>query len=262
MLAACLLGAGAGCVTTPTPPVAPGMVPVDSHKVTQGGKRKPSADLLVACGQYAESTAQQPQIAPKEREALQDKARKVYQQALQLDPEHKGAHDALASVYTDLGEHERALAVYDKAVKKYPKEMKFWCAKGECHCRKKDWAVALECFRKALEIDPEDRQCLTELGLCLARAGKIDESVAYLTKAHGAAQAHFDVARMLRHLKRDEECKRHLLLAVQANPELKSATEMLAQLEAPPPDANRAIVTVGFQATAPGASKLPPPTAN
>jgi len=174
---------------------------------------------VVAGGQYAESASRQPQTSPADREALLESARKTYQKALEIDPDCKKAQEALANLYMERAEYDRALVLYDKAVKKYPKDMKLWNSKGLCHCRKKQWGPAVDCFRKSSELDPEDRECLTQLGLCLARAGKTDESVACLTKANGAAQA------------------------------------LLAQSDAPPAEAGRAVATVGFQPTSPAAAK-------
>ena len=113
-------------------------------------------------------------------------------------PDNIDACLGLARVYTRIGDFERANETYVKALAKHPRDLAIWHDLGMMHNRRKDWTEAARCFRKALEIDPENQRCLKALGFTLARAGQVEQSVGYLTRAMGsAAAAHYNVAMML-----------------------------------------------------------------
>jgi tetratricopeptide (TPR) repeat protein len=130
-----------------------------------------------------------------------------------------------------------------------------------CHARKKEWEPALKCLRKAGELDPENRQFSHNLGYCLARSGRYEESLACFTKTDGEAKAHYNLARMLHHMQQDDLSRQYLRTAVEKDPYLIPAKELLAQLEngvAAP----REVVPTGHEASdvAPQGSALPFPT--
>ena len=88
-----------------------------------------------------------------------------------------------------------------------------------------------------MQIEPENRDYQKVLGFTLARAGRIEESLAVLTQAgQSAAYAHLMVAKTFLHLHQPERCKEHLDLAKRANPNAQQAHDidvMLASLERP-----------------------------
>jgi tetratricopeptide (TPR) repeat protein len=185
----------------------------------------------VAYGELHEKAALEPQRLPAEREELLNKARLAYQQALQISPKDLPALLALARLYTLEGESERALATYNRAFAAHPNNPSPRYELGMWHARRKEWDMALQNLQKAVEIDPENRGYRHTYGLCLARAQRYDESLAVLTKLEGAANAHYDLARMLRHLDQNEACKEHLRLALAAKPEHLEAQQLLESME-------------------------------
>lgn len=212
---------------TPTATAEPDLAPDD------GKPHKPHASTCVAAGNLAEKTADEPLRGPAEREQLLDQARKAYQQAIALEPDYVPAHQALARLYVKLGDNERAVATYQKVLKAHPKEAPLWFELGMCYSRQKQWDRALENLRHAVTLDPENRYYVNTLGFCLARAGRYDESLACFRKICGPARAHYNLARMLHHLNRDDLSREHLRLALQADPQLAAARQLLAQIEAP-----------------------------
>jgi tetratricopeptide (TPR) repeat protein len=194
-------------------------------------KAKADAEICVAYGRWVEGKAAQPGISPMEQQGLRDEARKSYQRAIEVEPSSRLGYVALSEYYMAAEDLERALETCRKGLKRLPKEPVLWSEQGFCQCRKKDWPAAVESFRKAHELDPENREYGTELGLCLARAGRVEESVACLTKVQGPAQAHYNVARMLERLNQPELSKQHLCVALQLKPDLEPAQQMLVRLE-------------------------------
>jgi tetratricopeptide (TPR) repeat protein len=226
------------------------MSPDGRTPIREAGPRKPSAELCVAYGRVCERSAAQLNADPVRQQKCRDEARKAYQRGIELEPNVKTAYVALGQFYLAGEDMERALETYRKGLKRLPKEPALWSELGFAQCRKKDWAGAVESFRKAHELEPETHEYGTQLGLCLARAGRVDESVACLTKVQGPAQAHYNVARMLEQLDQPDQSKAYLRTALQLKPDLSAAKDMLARLEGSP-DGSRGVVNANFQQPAP-----------
>jgi tetratricopeptide (TPR) repeat protein len=258
VLALCLLAGTTGCVTTgtQTPPTGPTPPPTDAgaapSKVektaeAQQPKRKPKAATCVAFGDFRLHEALDPHTKPAERDHSLDQARKAYQQALEIDPNYKPAYAALARYYLEVEDPERALATFQKALQRFPKDASFWFDLGMAYARNKNWNPALENMGKALELEPENREYLKAMGFCLARAGRDQDSLACLSKVMRPAEAHYYIARMHQHLKQDELSKQHLILAVQADPNFTPAQELLVRLQEGPPATPAQVGTVSFE---------------
>jgi tetratricopeptide (TPR) repeat protein len=209
----------------------PAQALANSPSETDHKSHKPKASTFVAVGDYRAANTHESGLSPAQIEAAQEDARKMYVKALELDPKYLPAYLALARLYESVGDHAHAVETYQGGLKKHPKEAAVWAELAMCHARAREWDANLACMRKAVELDPDNRQYNKTLGFCLARTGHYDEGFACLKKTMGEAQAHYDLARMLLHLEQDAEGKRHLELAVQADPRLRPAQELLAELE-------------------------------
>ncbi len=213
-------------VKPPEPP--PPQVVLEKPK--DGPKRQPKPGTVVALAEFREREAEKVED-PGQKMRLRDLARQHYQDALKIDPNYRDAQAGLARVYASLGDFDHAFETYRKALAKAAKDHGMWYDMGMCHNRRKDWNEACKCFQMALELDPENRQYMQTLGFTMARAGQIDQSVAILSRAMGSALAHYNAARMLKHLGQPDVCRQHLQLALQVNPNLDQAREMLASLD-------------------------------
>jgi Flp pilus assembly protein TadD len=105
-----------------------------------------------------------------------------------------------------------------------------------CQSQHKEWDAALESLRKAVENDPENRPYISTLAYALARTGHFDESLEYFKRVGTPATAHYNVARMQHHMKQDDLCQHNLAIAVQLDPQLTDARQMLVQLLSGDPD--------------------------
>src|SRR5581483_11317700 len=191
----------------------------------------PKPATCVAFGDFCDRSADDPKRAPADRDRLRDEARMSYQQALQNDPNNLAALQALARVYNEREDSGRAIATYQKALKIHPQQTSLWYELGMTHARRKEWEPALQNLHRAVELDPEQRLYAHSYAFCLTRAGRTNDSLAAFMKVEDEASAHYDVARMLHHMKEDELSKQHLRLALQSKPDLDPAREMLASLE-------------------------------
>jgi tetratricopeptide (TPR) repeat protein len=223
-----------GCVPSATLPTtgtvtAPPPVPLAKEKDLP--KKEPQAATCVAFGNYQLQSASEPGRTAAQKEQLYDQARKSFQQAVKGDPHCAEAYRGLARVYQCQGSHDRAVTTYQEGIKAIPQNASLPFELGMLQAGHKDLESALVNLKEATKREPENRTYATSYAYCLARSGRYDESLEIFRPVVGEAQAQYNVARMLHHVKNDEACKTHLQLALQANPKLEGAQELLDQLQ-------------------------------
>jgi tetratricopeptide (TPR) repeat protein len=234
--ALCLVASGCGLpvwpnTSGPANAKLPENVPPHPEDLEAEHPKELKPATLVAYAALKERSAVDAEQSQNDRERLREAARQAYLRALELDPKYIPAHIGLANWYDTAGNHEKALATYAQAAKVAPKDKGLWFQLGMCHARHKEWDLAIESLRKAHELDPDNRPCTKTLGLCLARAGRCDESVNCLEAVESKAEAECTVARMLHHMNQDEASRQHAQLALQSNPTLTEARELLEEIE-------------------------------
>lgn len=195
------------------------------------GKTPLKATTLVAAAQYRLQLAADSGAPPATQELLRDKARLDYERAIEIDPKHVPAYLGLARLHELSKNHAAAIATYEKALKEVPKEAAVWFEAGMIHAQHKEWEPSLLKLQKAAALAPDNQRVQKTYGMALARAGRIDECLAKLTPIDGAAQAHCTVGRMLHHLQQDQQSMQHVRIALQIDPNLKPAQQLLAELE-------------------------------
>jgi Tfp pilus assembly protein PilF len=235
-LTPCLL-LGLGCYPQASLPLVPGTGSVAAGKdITPEKdlpKRKPAASTCVAFGDLELRGALDATRTPVQKEQALEMARCYYQQAIKTDAKCLDAYVGLARTYEELGDQNAAVTTYQKGLKVFPKRPGLWYDLGMCEARHKEWGPAVEHLQKASDLDPDNRIYSHMLAYTLARAGRCDESFACFRKTLGEAQAHYNVARMLHHLHQDDACQQRLQQALQADPTLKPAKQLLARLNTP-----------------------------
>lgn len=204
-------------------------------KAEPGPKRNPLPKTEIAFGELkeAEADSDAAKREPEIQARLRDEARQAYQHAIKIDPKNVDAYRHLGRLYAKMGDCERAFETYKKAMAKYPKDATLWYEVGLCHHRRKEFAESVRCFNKALELDPENRDYHKKLGFTLAWMGQIDQGLAHLTRAHGAALAHCNIARVLIEHDDHQRALQHVQLALRENRDLPDAQVLLAWLEGP-----------------------------
>jgi tetratricopeptide (TPR) repeat protein len=195
--------------------------------------RTPKAATFVAFAAAQELEADNTELTASQRQNVLDCARANYQKALEADPNHLPAYIGLARVYTNMSHHDKALETYYRALQKSPKNTLLWFDVGLCYCRTQHWEQALRSFQNAVALDPENRSAIQGLGFCAARAGRLQDSLQTLSKVMPSAEAHYHVARMMHHMKRDDLCRQYLAEALKLNPELAGARSLQAELDQP-----------------------------
>ena len=260
-----LLAGAVGCTPTsqsvrpPDTQFTETETPVES-KPKLKGKRQPTPEACVKFGDFALKESASPGRSEAEQRQMLDQARRAYQQALQINSKYVPAHRGLAQVYLAEGDHDRAVSSYQASLKVFPRQPLLWFDLGMVYARNKEWQPAINALSKACELAPQDRQMAHALGNCLARSGAYDQSLECFFRVDSEARAYYNVGRMLHHMKQDELALRYVRIAVQKEPEMKEARELLTCVEGSP-KAAEVVVPAQFEqqpgATAP-LQLLPP----
>ena len=167
---------------------------------------------------------------PETSMRMLDETRQMYQEILKTAPDNQKAQEGLVRVYTSMGEHHKARDIIRKNLDKNPKDARLWVEVGMTYNRQKNIDEALRCFRKATELDPENRQYVKVLGYTLVWAGRVNEGMPHLVRAIGEAPAHYNVAGILARQNHLEDARRHLQITLDLDPDFDRAKDMLTRL--------------------------------
>jgi tetratricopeptide (TPR) repeat protein len=101
---------------------------------------------------------------------------KAFQKALDLDPENEDALTGLALVYSDLGDARRASELLKRVSDKSPNLRTFMALAGSYE-QMKEYGLAAETLRKAMELAPENPDLKRALAQSLLYSDQFDESL-------------------------------------------------------------------------------------
>jgi len=227
------------------------MVETESAKKDNDApKRKPKASTCVTFGDFNLRESLTPNLTPQEQQQRRAQARRSYEQALEIDPKCVEAYRGLAQLYAADQQPERAISTYQSAVRVLPRNSELWFGLGMLHSQRKEWEPAVDALGHAADLQPTNRQYANVLGFCLARAGRYEQSLAYFSRVVGEARAHFNVGRMMMHNGEKDAARQQLELALQREPNLTEARELLAQLNRPQNRPAQSVVPAQYQESA------------
>ncbi|MEM3038174.1 MAG: tetratricopeptide repeat protein [Thermoplasmata archaeon] len=133
-----------------------------------------------------------------------NRARTLYDIALQIDPFDYETWSNLGNMYLLKGYFEQALAAFARAAEIRPDDAKVWNNLGVAHLSSKRYGDAARAFRKAIEIDPQFATARYNLGMMLLRLGKpasamrqFDELIAKYPDDEAYKKAHERTALLL-----------------------------------------------------------------
>jgi tetratricopeptide (TPR) repeat protein len=201
----------------------------------KGPKRTPKATTCVSVAQYLEAGGDLAEGV--KRQQLYDQAIAGYKQALELDPRCSQATIRLARLHEKLGQIPLAVAAYKNGLAANPHDAAVWCEYGMFHGRQKRFDEAIRCLQQAVALEPQNQFYHNYLGWCLARAGRFQESFEHFSQTLGPARAHCNVARMARHVGREDVCQHHLREALKLDPNFAEARALLVPAPEAAPEA-------------------------
>lgn len=161
-------------------------------------------------------------------------AQAQYEKALKASPNDLASLISIARLHDRQGNFPKAIEAYNRAAKAHPKSGLVQNDLGLCYARHKDENQAVASLTAACELSPKNPKYRNNLATVLVEAGRTDDAFRHLKALNSEGVAHYNLAYMLTARGRQEEAANHLRLALQAEPQLQAANELLAQVTGQP----------------------------
>ena len=112
------------------------------------------------------------------------------EELIRLYPDDPSSFIEMGLYSEEGGETEEAIEYYRYAIKRFPKCSRLYLNLGYCFEKyKKRNDLAVVCYEKALELDPNDMWVLNNTAVMLHKEGKRLEALSYYEKAYEASKA-------------------------------------------------------------------------
>lgn len=185
---------------------------LDSKPKTMG------PDVYIAAGRMYETQGKFP-------EALQQ-----YEKALKTTPNDLASLISIARLHDRQGNFPKAVEAYQRAAQAHPKSGLVQNDLGLCFARQKEPARAIDSLTKACEMSPKNPKYRNNLATVMVENGRTEDAFKQLKALNSEGVAHYNLAYMLTTRGKQEEAAQHLRAALQVEPELAAARELLAQM--------------------------------
>lgn len=107
----------------------------------------------------------------------------VLEHAVECDPATSGVASAFARACIDAGAADRAVAILASTVEAHPSLAELWTQLGVALLADHEVADAEACWRRALDLDPDDRETCARLADLLSREGRYHEAAILAARA-------------------------------------------------------------------------------
>ena len=158
-------------------------------------------------------------------------ARTHYEKALEIDQDCLPALIGLSRLHHRLGQMDRAAQYSHRAVQAHPQNAVARNDLGLCYARQRQFQTAIESFTQAVQLQPDSKLYRNNLAAALVLAGRNNEALMHLSQAHGAAIANYNLGYLLYKQGKGAESREYFQRALQADPELRPAAQMLTRLQ-------------------------------
>jgi tetratricopeptide (TPR) repeat protein len=200
-------------------PVAPPALASTTDPTSLSSKPpKPGPDLYVATARVYEKSGDK------------DGAAGQYQKALKIDPGHLPALLGFAQLHDSQREYADADKLYQEAIRRHPKDAAVYNDLGLSYQRRGKFDEAAQSIAKAIQLQPDKQLYRNNIAAVLVEMHRNDEALAQLTRAHGPAGAHYNLAILLHRGGNDREAQYHFAQAAQIDPSLLAAREWSGRL--------------------------------
>lgn len=169
------------------------------------------------------------------REGGLEEARKLFQAALQMNPDYPDALHGLGLTLRSLRDYEGAMPLIQQAIIMAPDRVAYYNDLGILFQEKGELDKAVSFHKRALKVDPEFVPAYINLGVAHKRLGNLDEAIDCYREAirlnPNAPAAHNNLGNLLRIQGRLAEARVEIQQAVKLYPDYKDALENLAAIE-------------------------------
>lgn len=153
----------------------------------------------------------------------------LYTKALQQEPNNVPALQSTARLYSRQEQHATALEFYQRVINVAP-TAGHYAELSDCQHKAGRTNEAQASIQKAIELEPGVARYRNNLAAILVSVGRSDEAVNQLQQIFPPAVANYNVAYLHFSNKNMAAAQQHLTLALQADPNLKPARDLMATL--------------------------------
>lgn len=161
-------------------------------------------------------------------------AREQYQKALELEPDNPMILVGLARLYDREGRLQEAEKVYRKAAAIAPNNPLVLNDLALCYARQGNLAQAKQSFEQTVRIAPQNVRYRNNLATVLVETGQPNDAFRHLAAVHPPAIAHYNLGQLLSQRKMDRESLVWFQRALQIDPTLAPARQMVEKLAGHP----------------------------
>jgi len=158
-------------------------------------------------------------------------AREAYQKVLDHDPKSVEALLGLARLDQLAGRPAEAEQRLAKAQQLQPQSALVHAAWGEFFSSQQNWPRAIEKYRQAINLAPDEALYKHQLAVALVKSGAVNDGLAGFVAIVGEAEAHYNVGVLLHQQGLSVEAEQHLQRALALKPELTPASKMIAKIQ-------------------------------
>ena len=158
------------------------------------------------------------------------KALDNYTKALEIEPTNLSALLSTARLYDRQGQAPQAAEFFQKAIKAKPDDAALYNELGLVKAKSGSAAEAESNIQKAIALDPTNSRYRNNLAGILVESGRSDEAVKQLEQVFAPAVANYNVAYLHASKQNIAAAQQHLQLALQIDPNLKEARELMNRL--------------------------------
>lgn len=159
-----------------------------------------------------------------------ESARRMFHQALELEPHHLGALVALGRHFDRQGQLDRATQSYVEATRYHSTSPTAFNDLGLCLARQRKYDDAIQALKRAIQLEPDRVLYRNNIAMVLVAQNRIDEALAHLSDAHGPAIAHYNIGCLLGKQGRNDVALEQFKLALANDPSLNEAREWIDSL--------------------------------
>ncbi len=157
------------------------------------------------------------------------KALDNYTKALEVEPTNEAALLSLARLYARQDQHLQAAEFFNKAIAVKP-QAGIYNELASVYQKQGKVTEAQASVQRAIQLDPSNARYRNNLAGMLVVGGRSDEAIKQLEQVFPPAVANYNVAFL--HFKNQNiaAAQQHLQVALQADPNLKEARELMARI--------------------------------
>lgn len=158
-------------------------------------------------------------------------ADKFYRQAIQANPKDLVARISYARMHLRQKNYDQATKVYLEAITLFPNEPTGYNDLAHLYALQGNWVAAVDTMTQAVKIEPTNKLYRGNAAMILVQAGRSDDALAQLIAVHPIDIAEYNLGYLLMQKGDQGQAARHFATALEANPNLVPARQMLARVQ-------------------------------